>query len=175
MGEKMSKEAKSNKVTISIMMLVSIVLVLCFFDVCKKEKTFSSPKGQVWDIMGRPDKLEDSGAVSVEYELPECVIHYNFKPRGKSEYEEELGAELTPKLKKLMETDKNIEKLSITIFGPSTDTYGRYGWNPVLFFEFDRETFDSIDWRNFARKDLLEIVKNLTWYKKSMQGKRDSI
>jgi len=164
----MLKKTNPEKIIASIIMIASVVLILCFFGVCKKEKAFSSPRALIWEILGRPDKLEDSGAVSVKYEQPECVIHYNFYPRGKSKYEEALGTELTPKLKKVLEKDENIEKLSITIFGPSTDAYGRYGWKSVLSFEFDREIFNSIDWRSFVNKNLLDVVKNLKWYRKSV-------
>jgi hypothetical protein len=164
----MPKQTKPNKIIVSIIMAASVVLILCFFGVCKKDKAVSSPKTLVWEIFGRPDKIEDSGVVLVEYEQPECVIHYNFYPRGKSKYEEELGAELTSRLKKLFERDDNIGNAVITIFGPSTDTYGRYGWKPVLSFEFDRETFNSIDWSDFVKQNLLDAVKNLKWYRKSV-------
>jgi hypothetical protein len=164
----MIKRTKPNKITISIIMSVSVVLMLCFFSACKKEKSVSNPRTLVWKIFGRPDKIEDSGAVLVEYEKTECVIHYNFYPSGKLKYEEELGAELAPRLKKLFERDKNIGNALITIFGPSTDAYGRYGWNPVLSFEFDRGTFNSIDWSDFVKQDLLEIVINLKWHRKSL-------
>lgn len=164
----MAKRTKPNKIIESITMVASVVLVLCFFGGCKKEKSVPNPKTLVWEIFGRPDKIEDSGVVLVEYEQPECVIHYNFYPRGKSKYKEELGAELTPRLKKLFKRDKNIENAVITIFGPFTDTYGRYGRKPVLSFEFGRETFNSIDWNDFVKQDLLEVVKNLRWYRKSV-------
>lgn len=164
----MTKRTKPNKITISIIIAVSVVLMLCFFSMCKKEKTVSNPKTLVWKIFGRPDKIEDSGVVLVEYKKPECVIHYNFYPRGKSKYKEELGAELAPRLKKLFERDENIGNAVMTIFGPSTDTYGRYGWKPVLSFEFDRETFNTIDWSKFVNQDLLEVAKNLKWYRKSV-------
>ncbi len=164
----MTKRTNPNNITGSIVTVVSFVSILCFFGVCKKEKAVSNPKTLVWEIFGRPDKIEDSGAVLVEYEQPECVIHYNFYPRGKSKYKEELGAQLTPRLKKLFEKDDNIGNAVITVFGPSTDTYGRYGWKPVLSFEFDRETFNSIDWSDFVKHNLLDAVKNLKWYKKSV-------
>jgi hypothetical protein len=144
----------------------SIFLAVCISSACKKEEV-ANPKMLVWDIFGRPDKIEDSGAVLVEYDPAECVIHYNFQPGGKSKYEEELGAELAPKLQKLFKKDKDIEDAFLTVFGPSTDSYGRYGWRPVLSFEFDRDTFDSIDWDSFSGKNLLDFVINLKWYRKS--------
>jgi len=164
----MTKRTKPNKITVSIIMVASVVLMLCFFSVCKKEKAISNPKTLVWKVFGRPDKIEDSGAVLVEFEQPECVIHYNFYPRGKLKYEEELGTELAPRLKKLFERGDSIGNALITIFGPSTDTYGKYGWKPVLSFEFDRGIFNSTDWSKFVKQNLLEVVKNLKWYRKSV-------
>ncbi len=76
-------------------------------------------------------------------------------------YEEELGEDLTSKIKKLFESDENTGNLQLTIFGPSTDAYGNYGWKPTLSFEIDRKTFDSIDWKSLHKKHLLEAAKNL--------------
>lgn len=144
------------------------VVILCFSScsACKKEEAPLTPEKLVREIFGRPEKVEDSGVISVEYEQPNCVIHYNFIPPGKSKYEEELGVELTAKIKKLFESDKNIGNVQMTIFGPSTDSYGNYGWKPALYFEMDRDTYNSIDWKNMGKKDLLEAVKNLKWFRK---------
>jgi hypothetical protein len=162
----MLKVTDPNKIITSTIIVISVFMVICLLNVCKKKEA-ANPKMLVWDIFGRPDKIEDSGAVLVEYDPAECVIHYNFQSAGKSKYEEELGTELTPKLKKLFEKDKNIEDAFLTIFGPSTDTYGRYGWKPALSFEFDRDTFNGIDWGSFSKKDLLNVAINLKWYRKS--------
>lgn len=143
-----------------------LIFCLCSFDACKKEEAPLTPEKLVREIFGRPDKVEDSGVISVEYEQPNCVIHYNFYSPGKSKYEEELGAELTAKIKKLFESDENIGNVLITIFGPSTDSYGNYGWKPTLYFDLDRETFNSIDWKSFRKQNLLEAVKNLKWFRK---------
>jgi hypothetical protein len=163
----MLRKKNPNKMVVSIILAASAILAVWFLGACKKEGNLPNPKTLIYDIFGRPDKIEDSGTVLVEYDPAECVIHYNFQPRGKGKYEEELGNELAPKLKKLFERDGNIEDAFLTIFGPSTDTYGRYGWQPVLSFEFDRDIFDSIDWGSFAKQDLLEVVKNPKWYRKS--------
>lgn len=148
--------------------MVASVAIFCLSlsDACKKKEAPLTPEKLVRKIFGRPDKVEDSGVISVEYEKPNCVIHYNFYPPGKSKYEEELGAELTGKLKKLFESGKNIGNVEITIFGPHTDTYGNYGWKPTLSFEMDRETFNGIDWKNLRKQNLLEAVKNLKWFRK---------
>jgi hypothetical protein len=75
---------------------------------------------------------------------------------------------LTAKIKKLFESGESIGNVHITIFGLSTDSYGNYGWKPVLYFEMDRETFKNIDWKSFRKKNLLDAVKNLKWYKKDI-------
>jgi len=152
-----------------IPLVISVVIVIsCLFlcETCKKEEAPLAPEKLVRKIFGRPEKVEDSGVISVEYNQPNCVIHYNFYPRGKSKYEEELGAELTAKIKKLFKSDDNIENVQITIFGPSTDSYGNYGWKPILYFELDREIVNSNDWKSLRKQNLLEAVKNLKWFRK---------
>lgn len=158
---------RNRKYFIQLILAVTI-LVSCFslFEACNKEEAPLTPTKLVREIFGRPDKVEDSGVISVEYDEPNCIIHYNFQPPGKAKYEEELGEELTPKIKKLFESTDSIESVQITIFGLSEDTYGNTGWNPTLYFELNRATYNSIDWGKFRRKDLLEEVQNLKWYRK---------
>jgi hypothetical protein len=154
------------KKTQAIVFFSAVLLGFCLFEACNKEEAPLSPTKLVREIFGRPEKVEDSGVISVEYEEPDYVIHYNFNPPGKSKFEEELGEELTAKIKKLIERDENIGSILITIFGPSTDSYGNYGWKPALYFEIDRETFNNIDWKSLGKKKLLEAVKNLKWFRK---------
>jgi hypothetical protein len=159
---------KEKRIKIIPLLITVAVVIFCFFlcDACKKEDAPLTPEKLVRKIFGRPEKVEDSGVISVEYNQPNCVIHYNFYPPGKTKYEEELGAELTAKIKKLFESDENIGNVLITIFGPSTDSYGNYGWKPTLYFDLDRETFNNIDWKSFRKQNLLEAVKNLKWFRK---------
>jgi hypothetical protein len=149
-------------------MLAVATVIFCLFlcDACKKEEAPLTPTKLVREIFGRPEKVEDSGVISVEFDQPNCIIHYNFNPPGKSEYEEELGKELTAKITRLFERDKNIGSVQITIFGLSTDSYGNYGWKPALYFELDRATIESDDWKKLDKKDLLNAAKNLKWFRK---------
>jgi hypothetical protein len=144
------------------------VMIFCLFicDACKKEEAPLTPENLVREIFGRPEKVDDSGIISVEYDQPNYVIHYNFYPPGRSKYEEELGEELSDRIKKLFESDENLGIIQMTIFGLSTDTYGNYGWKPTLYFEMDRETFNNTDWKNLGKKNLLETVQNLKWFRK---------
>jgi hypothetical protein len=153
---------------IPLITIVSVMIIsLCLCDGSKKDEAPLTPENLVREIFGRPEKVEDSGVISVEYTQPDYIIHYNFSPPGKSKYEEELGEELTAKIKKLFENDENIGNVEITVFGLSTDSYGNYGWKPTLSFEMDWETFNSTDWKNIGKKNLLEEVKNLKWFRKS--------
>jgi hypothetical protein len=158
-----TKTIKIFPYALSIAVVISCLLLCC---ACKKEEAPLTPESLVRKIFGRPDKVEDSGVISVEHKEPDCIIHYNFIPPGKNKYEEELGEELTGKIKKLFESDKNIGNVQMTIFGLSTDSYGNYGWKPTLYFEMDRETFNNIDWKNLREQNLLETVKNLKWFRK---------
>lgn len=159
------KGKRTNLIYLALLVAV-IIFSLCLSEACKKEEAPLTPEKLVREIFGRPEKVEDSGVISVEYTQPDYVIHYNFYPPGKSKYEEELGNELTAKIKKLFESAENIGNVQLTIFGLSTDSYGKYGWNPTLYFEMDKETYSSIDWKNLPKKDLLEVVKNLKWFRK---------
>jgi hypothetical protein len=159
---------KTMRIKITPLAIFVAVIILCLFlcETCKKEEAPLTPEKLVREIFGRPKKVEDSGVISVEYAQPNCVIHYNFNAPGKGKYEEELGVELTSKIKKLFESDENLGNVEITIFGLSTDSYGNYGWKPTLYFELDREKLNSDDWKKLDKKKLLEAVKNLKWFRK---------
>lgn len=147
--------------------MTAALVFFCLFslDACKKEEAPLTPTKLVREIFGRPEKVEDSGVISVEYDEPDCIIHYNFYPPEKSTYEEELGRELTAKINRLFERDKNIGSIQITIFGLYTDTYGNTGWKPALYFELDRAAVERDEWKRLDKKDLLNAVKNLRWFR----------
>ena len=158
---------ENQKKLIHLVLTVSAaIFCLCLFDACKEEAAPLTPTKLVREIFGRPEKVEDSGVISVEYAEPDYAIHYNFNPPGKSTYEEELGEEMTAKIKKLFASDENIGNVEFTIFGLSTDTYGNTGWKPALYFELDRATIESENWKKLDKKKMLETVKNLTWFRK---------
>ncbi len=157
---------KRIKITPVVIGVAAMILSLSFCAESKKNEAPLTPENLVREIFGRPEKVEDSGVISVEYTKPDYVIHYSFYPPGKSKYEEELGGELTAKIKKLFESDENIGNVEITIFGLSTDSYGNYGWKPALSFEMDRDTYNNTDWKKLRKKDLLDVVKNLKWFRK---------
>ena len=148
---------------------IGVAVVILSLSLCngsKKVETPLAPEKLVREIFGRPEKVEDSGVISVEYTQPDYVIHYNFYPPGKSKYEEELGEELTAKIKKFFDSDQDVGNVQLTIFGLSTDSYGNYGWKPTLYFEMDRDTFKNTDWKKISKKDLLKAVNNLKWFRK---------
>jgi hypothetical protein len=158
---------QNRKYFIHLILAVTILVSCLFlFDACKREEAPMTPTKLVREIFGRPEKVEDSGVISVEYNDPDYVIHYNFYPPGKATYEEELGEELTTKIKKLFASDKSIGNVEFTVFGLSTDAYGNTGWKPVLYFDLDKATVESEDWKILDKKELLGAVKNLKWFRK---------
>jgi hypothetical protein len=159
------KENRANFVHL-VLAITFLVSCLCLFNSCNKEETPMTPTKLVREIFGRPESVEDSGVISVEYNEPDYVIHYNFNPPGKGAYEEELGEELTAKIKKLFASKENIGKAEFTIFGLSTDTYGNTGWKPTLSFELDRAVVESENWKKLDKKDLLNAVNKLRWFRK---------
>jgi len=56
-----------------IIIVVSTFFYLFLFNACKKKETLLNSPKLVRKIFGRPDKIEDSGVISVEYEPPNCV------------------------------------------------------------------------------------------------------
>lgn len=158
---------RDRKYFIQLILAVTIQFsCFCLFDACNKEEAPLTPTKLVREIFGRPENVEDSGVISVEYEKPDYVIQYNFNPTGKSKYEEELGKELTDKIERLFDKDKAASSIQMTIFGPATDSYGNYGWKPTLYFEVDRSTIESENWKRQDKKELLNSVKNLKWFRK---------
>lgn len=121
-------------------------------------------KKAVRKIFSTPKKEKDSGVTQIIYSKDQCVIHYNYFPLGFFKYEEELGNDLSSKIKKLYETE-SIDKIYFLINGPFQDKYGNLSWKPIVAFDFDRELFNKINWKNFLNSDLLKVAKNVNWFR----------
>ena len=124
-------------------------------------------------IFGVAKNADDSGIVWMVYAKPlhvldpDCIIRYRFYPLGLFlKYEGELGVKLTPKIKKLYNKHEEIKNIVIRIESPFVDKYGNIAWERVVSFEFSRNLFNRINWRNFSDQDLLKVVENVTWHRR---------
>lgn len=142
--------------------LLLIFLVFLFVG-CGSDVDTSSPEALLKSVFSKPENDKDSGMTSfkISNSNSEAVINYNYFPVGISSFQEELGVELTPKLKTLFEADNTFNKVTIIAYGPFEDNYGNITWKPMLSMEITREIINKINWDNFAKQNLIKVAQNV--------------
>lgn len=139
--------------------LLAILIVGCSSDTQVANLT---PEEAIKQVLGMPqDKEKDSGVAKVEKDGSEYVVTYNFFPAGVSDFNSELGVELTQKIKQLYGNNKQIDKLQFVCYGPYQDDYGNITWKPVVSFKVSRAIFSKINWDNFSDTNLIKIAEDV--------------
>lgn len=126
----------------------------------------SNPENLLKSVFGQPQNNNDNGMVDFQISGQEAIIHYHYFPVGITSYEEEVGFELSPKLKTLFETSNTFDEIIIVAYGPFSDVYGNITWKPMLSMEITREIINKINWDNFDERNLTKIAKNVKVFRK---------
>lgn len=143
--------------------LLAILIVGCSSD---SQVANLKPEEAIKQALGtQQDKDKDSGVTKVEKDGSEYVVTYNFFPAGVSDFNSELGVELTQKIKQLYEDNKQIDKLQFVCYGPYEDDYGNITWKPVVSFKVNREIFSKINWDNFSDTNLIKIAEDVQQFR----------
>ncbi len=96
----------------------------------------------------------------------DVVILYHYQPAESGTFEENISQNLSPKIKKFFDVfrkNESIHKLICSVRIPHEDNYGNKDWMPVLSFEFDKDTYTDINWKNFKSTELLKYARNIQW------------
>jgi len=169
MGENEIRK-KGNNVKI-IGFLILMVLIFSIWVIIKlipreKDSLQISFEENVKKIFGVPTNQDDSGVTEVYYEEIDSAIHYHLYPSGLTSFKKEVGIKLASDIKKLYKKDNRAGNITFLILAPFQNKYGNTSWRPVLSFEFTRDLYTKINWDNFLKQDLLNVVRNLEWFRK---------
>ena len=99
----------------------------------------------------------------VEYDM---VLTYNYNPPDIGNLEDTLGTNISPKIKAFYDRFKktdSIQNLIISIHIPLEIYPGSKDWVPVVSFEFDRDSYERTNWKNFISERLFKYSQNVQW------------
>jgi hypothetical protein len=153
---------------------IFIIELFCLFLIgCSLEEKDILPntsaesfKAAVEDIFGLSKSELSSGIGRIQYSKDESVINYHFYPTGYFKFEDELGVDLAPKIKRLYEIGGEFDRITFLIKGYFEDKYGKGEWLPVLSFEFNKTIYYKVNWENFLKQNLLEVSENVKWFRR---------
>lgn len=162
--------SKGFKICLTILGSIFAIIIILVIVVPKEEETiagYDTSKFQlensIIEILGQPKDVDSSGAISVTNQPEGIKVKYHFYPLGMFKYEDELGVELSSKIKEIFQKHSDINNLIISVDGLFVDDYGDKEWEEVVSFEFDQTTYNKVNWSNFSEQNLLNISKNVVW------------
>lgn len=100
-----------------IISLFCLLLVNCSLEEKKIHRITSAEsfKAAVEDIFGLSKSEISSGIGHIQYSKDESIINYYFYPTGFFKFEDELGVDLAPKIKKLYEIGGEFDSITFLI------------------------------------------------------------
>lgn len=146
----------------ALFILAGFVLIMAAAAV---PSTPPNPEAQIKTVLGTPKGDSDSGVVGLQYLPPNVTVDYHLYPSGLTSYPEEIGIELAPKVKQLFTKDASIEKLTFNVIFPYQDRYGNITWRPYCSFSITKQTYNRINWDNFASQDLLSVAEGVQYHR----------
>ena len=158
-----------NKMFISISCsLLLIFFMMTFFTGCKqavkeKEKNYLRiiPVSEIYSIFGQA-KGTKSGVLDILQSVGEVTISYGFYPKDISNFDNEIGLELTPKIKDFYKKEEKVDKAIFIVFIPSPVRPS--GWKPFVSFLITRELVQKTAWINMLDTELLDLAIEVKYF-----------
>ena len=166
---------KSNKITGSFVCWTLVFLILVLFSVCKssdkakaEEEAEKEEKGamkilsveELVPIFGESTG-ESSGIFDLSQTQEELLISYNFYILEMSEFDEEIGLDLAPKIHKFYKELKTPDRVAFRVYVPDS---GLEPWRQYVFFVVNRKLVEETDWTNLSEIEFLRVVEELKYY-----------
>jgi hypothetical protein len=138
------------------------------------DSTKSDFKNVLGEIFGIHEKIDDSGVEvdSVLHAGFACSFDYYFNAPSLENMKAKVGLELTPKIKTLFEKETVLTSMRLSIYVPQRDMDGNItNWSSGLGFTFTRDIYDQINRDDYEDNTLLDVVDDLSWHNKELEGK----
>jgi hypothetical protein len=156
--------------------LAVIVLLAGLSTACKSKKTETAEKTETAAPVAKaesPDQTSNlrtilgeakedlPGVQDIEQSGSELLVYYRFIPKDTNTFQEELGEDLAPKIRKVYETDPALDILRFDVSVPFTEESGAPNFKSQLTFTITRKIFLETDWSGLLGRDFLKIVQDL--------------
>lgn len=114
-----------------------------------------------------PARKDGSGVTSATLKDNKLTVALNFFPvsaNSVKEAEGEIGILVGSAIKQAFEASKELESVWLSVMLPYNDDYGRTTWKAHCSFRVSRSLYDKINWDNFDKSTLLNLVEDLVRY-----------
>jgi hypothetical protein len=159
--------AKNKKIVGLILSLIVGFLLMTFLSACKSEEKMEEEsemtifsKEMLIPVFGQGEG-SDSGLLEVSQSPEELEISYYFFTEDMSDFDDEIEADLAPKIQELYARFPEIDRTAFTIFIPDM---GETPYKPYVSFAVTRELVDKTDWMNLLDLEFFNVVLDVKYF-----------
>jgi uncharacterized protein YcfL len=152
-----------------------LVAILVLFSSCKSgekaetQEKAEKTKTEVMEVLSVQKLVpifgeasgETSGISDVSQTQEKLLINYHFYTVDLSQFDEEIGIDLAPKIQKFYEEFKGPNRVAFEVYVP---TSGEDLWKQYAFFSVTRKLIEETNWTDFLMSDFLRVVEGLKYY-----------
>lgn len=169
------RNLKSKQIIGNFLCWTLIFLILVVFSVCKssekeEEKAAAEKEEKRATEILSVEKLipifgestgTNSGISDLSQSQGELLISYNLYIADMSNFDEEIGEDLAPKIQKFYEELRTPDRVAFRVYVPDS---GEEPWRQYVFFVVTRKLVEQTEWTNLLAIEFLRVVENVKYY-----------
>ncbi len=149
------------KMLVRIGALALIILAAISISACKGKtgapaETESLSLEAVMSVMGKAG-AQISGASELNKTAEGYEVNYHLYLADQQDFDQQVGADLAPKVEKLYKTFATLDKVTFSVETP--DPSNTAEWRPYCSFDMTRQVYKQLNWTNLLAKDLFKVCK----------------
>ena len=169
------KNLKSKQIIGNFLCWTLVFFILMFVCVCKSSENAKAEEEAEKEEKEEAEVLsveklipifgESTGNQSGIYDLSqsqeEPLISYNLYIVDMSNFDEEIGEDLAPKIQKFYKEFKTPDRVAFRVYVPDS---GEEPWRQYVFFVVTRKLVEQTEWTNLLAIEFLKVVEELKYY-----------
>lgn len=160
----MTRKIRNLSMVFPVILIFTLMILLgaCKSQEQKEEESEMTiiSKAMLIPVFGQGEGSE-SGLLDVEQSQKELKISYYFFTEDLSDFDNEIEAELAPKIQELYSTIPEVDRVAFTIFIPRM---GEEPYKPYVSFVTTRELAEKTDWMNLLELEFFDVVMDVKYY-----------
>ncbi len=164
-----SKQAISRFVCWTLVFFILIVLSVCKSGEETKAEEAEKEREGVTELLSLEKLIpifgestgNHSGIFDLSQTQEELLISYNLYIADMGNFDEEIGADLAPKIQKFYEAFKTPDRVAFRVYVPDS---GEARWKQYVFFVVTRNLVEKTSWTNLLAIEFLRVVEELKYY-----------
>jgi hypothetical protein len=84
-------------------------------------------------------------------------VNYHLYLATPQDFDEEIGADLAPKIEKLYKAFPTLDTVTFSVETPDPANTAR--WKPYCSFDMTRKTYEQLNWTNLLARDLFKVCQ----------------